>query len=267
MPAREPTWVERAVQRRCATDALMGRIRGDLDGQDADRDERRVRRRAAETLTFSECVIGYRAWNVDALGRLWALSHFGDRPWQPGANRARCNQRHDLEARFLFGPPSSAPAGHAAPHPDCDCGFYSRRRLGEVRLGLAGDSVPLADAYPAAADRCVIPVPGAVAVWGDLQVHRNGFRASHACIVALATVPRMPAEVIELLERVAARYRVPLVDIADLEREASREGSPLPDSCVPPDPVHEVTLNFMFTTAEFAKAMQATQTQLSRYRR
>src|SRR5205807_6720589 len=78
-------------------------------------------------------------------------------------------------------------------------------------------------------------LPGAIAIWGDLCVHRDGCRASHACIVALAWSPDMPTEVVKLARAVAHSYNVPLVAVDELEAEASRCGTPLTDD-VGPEP-------------------------------
>lgn len=184
----------------------------------------------APTPTYSECVIGYRRWRIDALGRLWPSSAHG-MPWKPGANLATCERSGDPMMRWASimtaGRPLDAPPGHSVPHARCACGFYCRRRLQDV---LGGD---LAGGYPDAHETFHLPVPGAVAVWGDLQVHVDGFRASHACVVALATVPQMPPDIIEVLNHVAARYGVPLVPHTELEAVASAHGTPLPDSVRP----------------------------------
>jgi glycine cleavage system H protein len=68
---------------------------------------------------------------------------------------------------------------------------------------------------------------GAVAAWGELEVHRTGFRAEHACIVALAVPERADPDARDALERASARYRVPLVPAARLSAEARRHGAPL----------------------------------------
>src|SRR4051812_33055750 len=84
------------------------------------------------------------------------------------------------------------------------------------------------------AEHAMPPVLGAVAFWGDVRVHREGFRAEHACVVALAYREQDGREVRAVVERLAARYRVPLVRFDDLEAEASLSGSPLPESLLPP---------------------------------
>lgn len=157
----------------------------------------------------------------------------------------------------LVGVGKVPPKNHRAPHSDCHCGFYAVRRLNDVKLqfGPAGQLGGL-DSYPDIRALRTLPVPGAVAVWGDLCVHRHGFRASHACVVALAVLPSMPPVVRDLLRGVAESYRVALVDIGDLEAEASRHGTPLPDTCSPPP---QLNTSFAEAMREMQAAMLAMQ--------
>jgi hypothetical protein len=101
-----------------------------------------------------------------------------------------------------------------------ECGLYSWRRP-----PTAWSVTPAPDG-----ERLVV---GAAASWGHLQVHAEGFRAEHACIVTLAYHHDTPPGEMAVLERIAARYRVDLVPLADLEQAASRHGAPLPDALRP----------------------------------
>ena len=191
-----------------------------------------MRTREAETAvapddvpTFTECVIGYRAWSADRDDRLWPLTD-NRRPWAPGINTARCNCHvgNDLEfdwtwhdGRRVLGP---APP-HDAPDGACSCGLYSWRR---PRAAWAVD--------PKCA--CGRVVVGAVASWGRMHVHKAGFRAEHACVVTLATPPDATDAARAQLARIARRYRVDVVALPQLECAASRHGAPLPDTFVPP---------------------------------
>jgi hypothetical protein len=204
---RGDDWVAREVQRRAAR-----------AGQPA----------AAEVPTFSECVIGYRCWAVDPFLRLWPLAGYAETAWTPGINVAQCGRAKLAEAAGFWMPsfPSHAPDGHTSPHQKCGCGLYCRRRAGEVLNELE---------WPRYEEIRNPLVAGAVAVWGDLCVHKDGFRASHACILALATQPEMPRQARDLAALVADRYGVPLVAADELEVEASRHGTPLPDDIAPPE--------------------------------
>jgi hypothetical protein len=184
----------------------------------------------SELPVFSECVLGYRAWRIDRQDRLWPISDHRI-AWEPGINVARCNcavhgalafdwswrdGRRVLEPHPL----------HDAPGADCTCGLYSWRR---PRATWARD------ARFASGRR----VCGAVASWGRIQVHGDGFRAEKACVVTLAYPRETAPEALATLERVAARYGVELVALDSLEEAASRHGSPLPDQ-LRPDPLPAV---------------------------
>lgn len=161
----------------------------------------------AERPVFSECVIGYRSWRLAD----WVLApvSYGD-PWRPGINRAVCkvdDTALGLYSRMLGRETTTAPARHKAPHQNCRCGLYAYHDL------------------PANSEGVVV---GAVAAWGDLQVHCNGFRAEHAQIVALVEA--------DGLTEVAELYGVPLVPRSMLTMEAHQHGSPLPVSLRPEKP-------------------------------
>ena len=173
-----------------------------------------------ELPTFSECVVGFRGWHADDESRLWPL-HSGRRPWLPGVNTARCNCASHDSLKFSWSLVDGRRVlerepEHAAPDPGCVCGLYSLRRppksWARARPGL---------------------VIGAVACWGRLQVHARGFRAEHACVVALAHRPGTSEDRLGFLRDVAARYRVELVPLSELEEAASEHGTPLPDALRP----------------------------------
>lgn len=178
-----------------------------------------------EIPTFVECVVGYRAWQADTEGQLWPVNS-ARRPWQPGVNTARCNcgrwDRLRFDWSWYQGRRWLEPApGHPAPEASCVCGLYSWRRPSEgwyekPREGPAGEII------------------GAVASWGRLRVHADGFRAEHACVVTLTHHPDAPTDELVRLKQIAARYRVDVVPLPELEEAASQHGTPLPDTLVPP---------------------------------
>jgi hypothetical protein len=94
--------------------------------------------------------------------------------WRRGVNEATCDG-----------------SDHAAPHPRCQCGLYAFHR-----------PTPL-NAFPR-------ELAGAIAAFGGIEVHEEGFRSQYARVIALARLPDMPITIVEA-EMVAARYRVPLV--------------------------------------------------------
>ena len=98
-----------------------------------------------------EALVGYRQWRLhDGI----LHSAFVDYEWSRGINTARC----DIDARHRDPPP-----GHA-----CVCGLHAWYRPCP-RLGYATPEL----------------VGGAVALWGDVELHPTGMRAQHAAIVAL----------------------------------------------------------------------------------
>ncbi|MEA2172318.1 MAG: hypothetical protein QOF76_5618 [Solirubrobacteraceae bacterium] len=111
-----------------------------------------------QTPLFNECVVGYRYWSVvrDTLEPISVGP-----AWRPGVNTAICHAKTTTAER------------HAAPASGCDCGLYARH------------------AIPPPPHQAWAPgktyVLGAVAAWGNLEVHRSGLRAEHAQILALAS--------------------------------------------------------------------------------
>lgn len=153
---------------------------------------------------FTRALVGFRAWRASDDGWLhpWSLGAAG--PWQPGVNTARCHA-HVWRA----GP---APR-HRAPATHCMCGIYALAGARDRRLHGDGDQVV-----------------GAIAAWGDVELHRTGFRAEHATVVALAR-PRHGA-VPAPLAAAAGRYGVELVPWGELADAAGRWGSPIDASFV-----------------------------------
>jgi glycine cleavage system H lipoate-binding protein len=151
---------------------------------------------------FVQAVVGYRAWHLEDDGTLrpWTFSAL---PWDPGVNQAVC-------ARDVR---------HAAPVEDCMCGLYALTDPADRRLDFRADQAV-----------------GAIAAWGDMEVHRTGFRASHACVTALALPDGAGYEMREALARAARRYGVPLVAADALSDEALKHGAPLPEEMFPAAP-------------------------------
>jgi hypothetical protein len=168
---------------------------------------------------FSECVIGYRHWLLDPVGQLRAIT-MTKQVWQPGVNIARCRPRDHSGPSTVWVPGFATDApdeSHPAPDARCHCGLYGWNDLPE---NLSAHGRVDADGR--------LPVIGAIAAWGDLRVHHEGFRASRACIVTLSYDDATISRVRGTLRRVAAEYRVPLVHVEALQAEAERHGTPLP---------------------------------------
>lgn len=179
-------------------------------------------------LTFSECVIGYRSWLVDATGQLRAVT-MTKQTWMPGVNVAKCCPNDTgvgmvvMYASSSTSYPEASPVDHAPPHRDCHCGLYAYNDFEIQQPDWTGDCDEHGRLYAV----------GAIAAWGDLRVHADGFRASHACPVALAYPSSIGEKARNVLERVADEYRVALVHVDTLQAEAEQHGTPLPAEARP----------------------------------
>ena len=126
-------------------------------------------RGAAEPEAFAVGEVrAVRTFRLGRDGGLYPL--YEDRAWQPGSNTAACKRGR----------------GHAAPDPDCRCGFYAY-----------GDLIWTVAQPPAAR------VLAVVALWGSLEVATRGVRAEHGRLQALWLHRRVPDA---LVEAVRARY-------------------------------------------------------------
>lgn len=98
-------------------------------------------------------VIGFRQFRL-VCAELWSV--YADYRWGPGEHIAVCD----------------AQPGHAGPAPQkgCTCGFYALY------------TPPPRGASAATADL----VAGAVALWGQIELHAHGMRGERATVVALA---------------------------------------------------------------------------------
>ena len=142
---------------------------------------------------LTEAVIGFREWIVEDSVLLPPAAGVA---WVPGVNTARC---------YGHGACDSVP-GSA-----CDCGLYAMHAPpDELEDYLIGPGAM---------------VIGAIAAWGQLQVHADGFRAEHARVVALAYPPQATPATIARLAPAAARYEVELVAFEDLPAVASQHGT------------------------------------------
>lgn len=161
-----------------------------------------------------EAVLGYRTWAIDADGWLMPFSLATiSGPWRPGVNHARCH--YAKWQRGASGPEPAPP--HPAPHARCMCGLYALLDPRDQRL-------PWNDATLAV---------GAVGAWGELELHRAGFRAEYATVLALAVPRRTAPHLLARHEKAAARYGVELVAPDLLEAFGRRHAAPVPASLLP----------------------------------
>lgn len=141
----------------------------------------------------TEPIIGFRAWRVTCDGALVPWSAAAAGAWVPGINSAICLAR------------PSTPS-HRAPMRRCSCGIYALASADDRRLTHQNLAV------------------GAIAAWGDIEVHTTGFRAEKAAIVALALDADVDPVHRRRLTLAAARYGVPLVPRAGLAAAAGEYG-------------------------------------------
>jgi hypothetical protein len=167
-------------------------------------------------------IIGYRGWTLDGYRLRSANHHQHGGFWNIGPNRAECR----IEARRAFlgstgRPVDAAPAGHAAPHRDCECGLYAyfdvRRENNPHGFGPE-------------------LVWGAVAAWGRVEVHASGFRAEYAEPVVLGYHPRDPYEDVIKHQAIAGELGLPFVRFDELAAEAAKHGRPVPEGMRPAAP-------------------------------
>lgn len=144
-----------------------------------------------------EPVLGYRAWQVNQDGVLGSLAWM--HAWPEGVTTAEC-VRGKRDHR------------HRAPVHNCDCGIYAYTRLDSRLLAF----------------NCI----GVIAAWGAIELHERGddvvgFRAEHACPLALAATRVASKTDRAAMIRAASRHNVRLVGVGRLEAEGRRHARPL----------------------------------------
>jgi hypothetical protein len=145
-----------------------------------------------------EPLVGYRHWRIEEAA-LW--SPFAPYRWLRGVNTARCA----LEAGHPDLPP-----GHA-----CTCGLHAWYRPCP-RLGYASPDL----------------IGGAVALWGDIELHPTGARAQYAAIIALV-LPLSRTSKRRRLMDIADALEVETVPARQLTAAALHHGLPLSSGLAP----------------------------------
>jgi hypothetical protein len=145
-------------------------------------------------------VIGFRQWRLHG-SELWSL-RAADR-WHRGVQTARCH---------------AGTHGGGAPANGCTCGFYAW--YGPPPRGASAMTPDL--------------VAGAVALWGQIELHAHGMRAEHAMVVALA-LPFSRGVKRRALMAAASVLEVPAVPARRLKDAALRHGDTIPRRMRPPD--------------------------------
>lgn len=168
-------------------------------------------------------VIGYRGWNLTHPRRLpdgqedeYRLISGGPAGavWEPATNRAECKLLEMARLGRYGATDDQLAAGyHEAPAPNCACGFYGYNDLASGQGG----------------------VTGAIAAWGRIEVHRHGFRAEYARVVALALHGGLAFDKDQrkAIEAIAERYGVKAVPLIHLEAEAREHGIAVPEELRP----------------------------------
>jgi hypothetical protein len=147
---------------------------------------------------YVEALIGYRHWRI-LDGEL--CSPFLTHHWARGVNTASCH----CEPHHADPPP-----GHA-----CACGLHAWYRPCP-RLGYATPGL----------------VAGAVAMWGDVELHETGLRAQYATVVALVQPMSHTVKRRRLME-IADELEVEVVTARRLTAAALNHGLPAPECAIP----------------------------------
>jgi hypothetical protein len=143
-------------------------------------------------------VIGFRQWRLCA-DELWSLRAL--EPWQRGVQTAHCTAH-----------------AHQAPANGCTCGIYAW--YSPVPRGASALTPDL--------------VGGAVALWGQIELHAHGMRAQHAMVVALA-LPFSRGAKRRRIRAAADALEVPAVPARRLRATALAHGDVVPRRMRPPD--------------------------------
>ncbi|HEY1714341.1 MAG TPA: hypothetical protein VGG07_15660 [Solirubrobacteraceae bacterium] len=143
-------------------------------------------------------VIGFRQWRLRG-DELWSFR--ADEPWHRGVHTARCGVQ-----------------AHVAPANGCTCGIYAW--YSPVPRGASALTADL--------------VAGAVALWGQIELHAHGMRAQHAMIVALA-LPYSWGAKRRRIRTAAEMLDVSAVPARRLKATALAHGEVIPRPMRPPD--------------------------------
>ena len=143
-------------------------------------------------------VIGFRQWRLCG-DELWSLR--ATERWRRGVHSAHC-ATHD----------------HEAPANGCTCGIYAW--YSPVPRGASALTPDL--------------VGGAVALWGQIELHAHGMRAQHAMVVAVA-LPFSWGAKRRRIRAAADALEVPAVAARRLKAAALAHGDVIPRRMRPPD--------------------------------
>ena len=143
-------------------------------------------------------VIGFRQWRLCG-EELWSVR--ATERWRRGVHSAQCLTH-----------------AHDAPAKGCTCGIYAW--YAPTPRGASALTPDL--------------VGGAVALWGQIELHAHGMRAQHAMIVALA-LPFSRGGKRQRIRAAAGALEVPAVPARRLKAAALAHGDVIPRQMRPPD--------------------------------
>lgn len=158
-------------------------------------------------------IVGFRKWRLRD-GEL--TSPYVHVAWSEPVVHAGCH-RSELTG-FVFGQ-DWLEEPHPSPDPRCKCGIHAYH-------------------VPRARSKMTYlrSVWGIVTLWGRIEVHRDGMRAEHARIEALAVAPEWSPRQRRALEPVAGRLGAAVIEHGELGAAARDYGAPLPPSLLLPPP-------------------------------
>jgi hypothetical protein len=145
-------------------------------------------------------VIGFRQWRLRG-AELWSFR--ADDRWRRGVQTAHCEQGTHSEP---------------APANGCNCGIYAWYEPPPRGASLATREL----------------VAGAVAIWGQVELHAHGMRAQYAMVVALA-LPFSRGDKRRQLLEAARALEVMAVPARRLKAAALEHGDLVPRWMRPPD--------------------------------
>ena len=154
-------------------------------------------------------LVGYRGWLVrdNAL-----VSCYRDVEWPVGKPlQSECIRPTYREGQGVFPAP---PKHYWSPHISCTCGMYALHEYPKVWQEHEGKRRASVKPWPSEA------VTGMIQGWGRIIVGDKGFRAQYAKPVALVARPRSKRWP-EVIERLAERYGLEIVDARDIRRNQS----------------------------------------------
>ena len=157
-----------------------------------------------------EPVLGYRRWLLVGEQLVSPLTRVA---WDRSPMQARCLGRWSRAGvSWVRLPPHTTPA----PEPDCACGIYGLHEPAG-RFDLSGLGL----------------VPGAIALWGHIEVHRDGMRGELARVLALGLPALASRRRRAELRRVADGLGVEVVPTRHLPAAARGQAAPLPRALLP----------------------------------